>query len=150
MSLATITLQFPKETVTFKAGSFEVGGLSLSDLMVLVSVHRDRLNELFSEFVTKGENGLSLSEEAGLPFAMALLQMSPAIAAHIIAQAEVRDEGEEPQFDTAARLPVDVQIDALDKIIRLTFQTEGGPKKVLETLVKAFAGTFKFAAGLKT
>lgn len=150
MSLKNLTLHFPEETVSFAGGSFNVSGLSLSDIVVIVSMHRARLSEVFKEYAVPGAGAFELDENTALPFIMAFAQMAPGIAAHIIAQAEVREAGEDPQIGIAARLPVDVQAEALEKILKLTFQTEGGPKKVLDTLIRAFAGTMKVTAGLKT
>lgn len=148
MSLKNITLHLPTETVSFKGGSFDVGGLSLSDITVLVASHKDTLNGIFKQYVT-GE-GIELNPDAGLPLIVDLVQMAPIVVAHAIALAEMREAGEEPQISTALRLPVDVQIEAVEKILRLTFQTEGGLGKVMETVIRAFTGAVKAVPGLRT
>ncbi len=149
MSLKDITLQFPSEPVTFKGGSFQVGGLSLSDITVLVASHKEDLNRLFNQYAAGGD-GAGINPDASLPFIVDLVQMAPIVVAHAIALAEIRDAGAEPQIATALRLPVDVQVDAVEKILRLTFQTEGGLGKVMETVIRAFAGVVKAVPGLRT
>ena len=151
MSLRTLTLTFPEEPVTFAGGKFSVRGLALSDITILVAFHKDRLGELFEQFAVPGaDSKLELTPESGVPFALAFIQMAPTIAAHIIALADVREEGEDPDILTALKLPLDVQLDALEKILKLTFQMEGGPKKVLEMVMRAVVATMKFTTGLKT
>ena len=150
MSLKDLTLQFPEETIEFAGGSFAVRGLGLSDIVLLVSFHREKLTELFSQYAGNGGDGKTIGAEMGLPMGLAFIQIAPTLAAHIIAHAEVREPGEPPAFEVSMRLPVDVQMEALEKILKLTFQTEGGPKKVLETVIRALAGTMKFTADLAT
>jgi hypothetical protein len=151
MALHDLALQFPKETVLCAGGSFDVRGLSLSDITVLVGFHKERLTELFDQFAIKDANGLKqLSPDASLDFGATALTAAPLLVAHVIAMAEERPHGQDPAISVALKLPVDVQIDAIEKILKLTFSTEGGPKKVLETVVRAVVGTTKFATGLKT
>lgn len=47
---------------------------------------------------------------------------------------------EPDQVGTAMRLPLSVQIDALEKIGRLTFVGEGGAEKFMETVIKMLSG----------
>lgn len=149
MSLKDALLHIPSLKVPFKGGSFEVRGLSLSDVTVIVSIHREKLNEILGAYTASGGNLTTLDAEESLPFLIDVVQLAPAVVAHIIAQAEVRPDGEPPQIAGALRLPVDVQIDAIEKVLKLTFETEGGLGKVMETVIRAFTGLTRFAISPK-
>lgn len=139
------------EKVKVADGEFSVRGLSLFDITQLMAFHRETVSELSKDFVTfKGGELHLLDPSLGSNFAQAMITFSPTLAAHIIAQAEIRPDDEPPQFANAMKLPVDVQVDALSKIAKLTFQTEGGAKKVMETVAAAFIQIAKLRVDLAT
>ena len=67
------------------------------------------------------------------------LAAAPEIVAELIALAS--GDGDEESVAIAARLPVPTQLDAIEKIAKLTFITEGGLPKLLETIVRLAQGT---------
>lgn len=136
------SLRLPEAKVELPDGGFVVRGLSLNDVSILAQRHGKRLNELFQQFTEQGD----LTTETVAAFALPLLQSAPEIAAELIACAA----GDPDDAEIAGRLPFPVQIDALEKIAILTFEAGGGPKKLLETVVRLAQGTTSLLESLKT
>lgn len=129
MSLKDISL--PSETISFSGGSFAVRGLSLPDIVMLVDMHREQLNDLFERF--KGEpKEVGEMEEV----AMDLVTKAPVLVGHAISLAA----GEPEQFETVMKLPLDVQVSALEKVALLTFALEGGAKNFVKTVLRIVQG----------
>ncbi len=135
-------LRLPEAKVELPDGGFVVRGLSLNDVSILVQRHGKRLSELFQQFTEQGD----LTTETVAAFALPLIQSAPEIAAELIACAA----GDPDDAEIAGRLPFPVQIDALEKIANLTFEAGGGPKKLLETVVRLAQGTTSLLDSLKT
>lgn len=136
-------LKLPEATVEFPGGAFAVRGLCLNDISWLVQRHGGKLNALFTQF--QSDNG-ELTAEGVASFALPLLQAAPDIAAELIACAS----GDAEDSAIAATLPFPVQLDALEKLAGLTFNAEGGPKKLVETVVRMAQGTTGLLAELKS
>jgi len=136
------SLRLPEAKVELPDGGFVVRGLSLNDVSILVQRHGKRLNELYQQFTEQGD----LTTETVAAFALPLLKSAPEIAAELIACAA----GDPDDAEIAGRLPFPVQIDALEKIAILTFEAGGGPKKLLETVVRLAQGTTSLLESLKT
>ena len=136
------SLRLPEAKVELPDGDFVVRGLSLNDVSILVQRHGKRLNELYQQFTEQGD----LTTETVAAFALPLLKSAPEIAAELIACAA----GDPDDAEIAGRLPFPVQIDALEKIAILTFEAGGGPKKLLETVVRLAQGTTSLLESLKT
>lgn len=120
----------PQETITFAGGEFTVRGLALTDTTQLVSMHKDKISEIFDQFSGRTPDTIQTSEMVDL--ALALVEHSPALVAHIIAlAADALDE-----FDSIRKLPIDVQVAAIEKICELTFAMGGGAKKFAETVIR--------------
>ena len=115
-------------------GEFAVRGLSLDDISFLVQRHGAKLQDLFSQFVA---NAGELTTESAVGFAVPLMKEAPGIAAELIACAS----GDPEDAEIAAQLPFPVQLDALEKLATLTFESGGGPKKLVETVIRAAQGT---------
>lgn len=141
MGLKHIT--FATSVVEFPGGDITVRGLNLDDIIILIQLHRGPLDVLFNSIVdkakkAKGEPGSEFEvEELGLQL-LPLISQAPVVAAQIIACAA--DEPGPDGLKIAKKLPLPVQVDALEKILALTFQTIGGPKKLLETVVRLAQG----------
>jgi hypothetical protein len=134
-------LKLPHEEVKVPGGDkFAVRGLSLADIMSIVRKHRATVSALFDRYasVIEGQGVSEVGRE--------LLEAAPDVAADVIAHAS----GDPDAADVAARLPFPVQLDAIEKIGRLTFEAEGGPKKVLETVIRVLQGTTNFMADLRS
>lgn len=126
-------IKLPEAAIKFPGGDFAVRGLSLDDIAYLVGRHGAKMNDLFLEF-QKG--GAELELESLASFAVPLLKAAPEVAAELIACAS----GDPKDWHIAATLPVPVQLEALEKLVELTFNVEGGPKKVVETVIRMAQG----------
>jgi hypothetical protein len=126
MTLATY--QPHRVSVSFNGGSFQVRGLALDDVAVLMHDHLDQLDELLKMFAEDVDQRVAVAATA--QYAIALVRKSPDLVARIIALAS-----DEPDVEAQARrLPIPVQIDAVKKIIECTFIDAGGAKKFFEDL----------------
>jgi hypothetical protein len=135
-------IKLPEAQVKFPGGDFAVRGLSLDDLAFIVQRHGAKLNSLFTDFIKKGGD---LTVEAVADFALPLLQACPEIAAELIACAS----GDPEDSGVAATLPFPVQLEALEKLAELTFNVSGGPKKLVETVLRMAKGTTGLLDSLK-
>jgi hypothetical protein len=141
VALKTLTVATAK--IETSGGDFTVRGLSLSDVMLLVSKDRAAIAALFHKFLQSG-NDAALEDVTKL--GSALIESAPDLAAEIIAIA-----ADEPdQVDVAKRLSFPAQISALEKIGELTFAAEGGPKKVVETVIRVVMGATDLLGDLQT
>lgn len=136
-------LKLPEAHIELPGGGFAVRGLSLNDIAFLVQRHGAKLQALFTQFTTNATG--EISTEAVAAFALPLIQAAPEIAAELIACAS----GDPDDADIAASLPFPVQVEALEKLASLTFDASGGPKKLLETVLRLAQGTTGLLASLK-
>lgn len=127
------TLIVPTETVTFGAQSFEVRGLAFPHIAAIVRKHHSVLEGLYDQAI-KGELDGSVQD-----IAMSLLEDFVPLASMIIAFGA--GSTSQSGIDAAANLPMSVQIDAIEKIVRLTLIAEGGLEKLMEIVARAAAGT---------
>lgn len=126
-------IKFPSADIEFSGGKFAVRGLSLDDVAFLVARNKDSLSSLFDQFQEQGD----LSADGAAAFIIPLIETAPRLAAEVIACGS----GDADDWEVARRLPFPVQVEALESIIDLTFSAEGGPKKVLEAVVRLAQGT---------
>ena len=134
-------LRLPQAVVELPNGdSFSVRGLSLNDIAILVSRHKAKLEALFNSF----DGDLSAESLSG--HLSAALNTAPEVVAELIACAS----GDPDDVEIAASLPMPVQVDALEKTVKLTFDAGGGPKKFVETVVRLAQGTTSLLESLKT
>ncbi|MCB1865173.1 MAG: hypothetical protein KDG50_07055 [Chromatiales bacterium] len=125
---------FKPETrgVKFSGGSFEVRGISLEDLAVLVRTHLPDLETLFQLFERAEEiDGGDLDS-----LAAAVFREAPGFVANVIALAA----GEPDEAPTAQLLPFPVQVQVIKDVAELTFSEVGGVKKFL-TIVASMLGS---------
>jgi len=136
-------LKIPEAIIEIPGGNFAVRGLSLDDLAWLVRRHGEAMRKVFSEF-TASDADLTSDSVAG--FLLPLVDSMPGLVSEIIACAG----GEAGEADLVRKLPFPVQIDALEKVIDLSFDAAGGPKKLVETVVRMAQGTTGLLESLKT
>lgn len=128
--MALADYQPERVTVEFKGGSFQVKGLSLDDVTVLMRHYLTDIDHLIELYAKDVDPKLSVAATA--QYAITLVREAPTLVAHVIALA-----AEEPdQIDMARRLPIPVQVEALKAIGRLTFEEAGGAKKFFESLTE--------------
>ncbi len=113
--------------------SFNVKGLALNEIAVLVREHFPDLEALADLFGNGIEN---IDSQSFQPLALSLITNAPGFVANVIALAA----GEGDASD-AERLPAAVQVKALFDIGELTFKDVGGPKKCLEMVAALLAKT---------
>ena len=109
-------------------GSFAVRGLSFTDIRALFIKHSAEVNSVFT-LIARGKEGSATPEEASETVAH-IINTAPALVAEVIAVAS----GEEDAFEEALALPFPVQVDALKKIGQVTFGSEDGLKKFVQTV----------------
>ena len=121
-------------------GTLTVRGLALEDLAVLVRKFYDPLNTLFDKYIgeasafqvdqkfTKGE--LGLGDFKGI--VLDALEKAPALITEALALAT-------DDFENVALyrlLPVGTRIEAIERVVTLTLEAEGGLEKLMETVSK--------------
>lgn len=131
MSLSELRGALPKIEVATGATSFFVQGLSLTNVSQLILRRREDVSaalEAWSD--AEGDMG---------GFITRLLTELPALVAEVIAQAS----GEPDAADVVERLPVAVQVEALEAVATLTFVDLEQAGKFLATVLRGItaAGT---------
>lgn len=128
------------ETIEFPGGSFAVRGLALQDITVLLRAHYATASALFDKYV--GESALAAASlevpgaglDMGDPKSVVLeaLEVAPGMIADVVALA-ADEPGSAP---LVRKMPVVVQVTAIEAVIRLTMEAEGGMEKFIETVTK--------------
>jgi hypothetical protein len=131
-------------TIKFEPdGELTVHGLTVPNIAVLVSVHKDKAESFYNR--VSGLNKTNAIDSLSDVMAEAISTM-PLVVSHIIAvAADAEDE-----IDLVQKLPLDVQVAALEKIGELTFAMQGGPKNFLETVRRMAAGANRLADEVKS
>ena len=131
--------QVPREEVV--AGgttTFFVEGVSFNNLTQMVTTHGPGMAVLFGQFTEMKGAGLK-PEDLGLLVKLAMDQFPDLIADAIaISSGELTGDFEKDNElrETVSKLPVGVQLDAVEKIIGLTFTAESDIKKLVETVTR--------------
>ena len=105
-----------------------VRGFSLPDILLVVHRHRGMVEELFTQLAS-GELKYETAEET----IMTVVGEFAPVVGQVIASAS----GEPDEWETAMRLPLGVQVEALEKIVHLTFEANGGLEKFMGIIAKA-------------
>lgn len=121
-------LELPKSDVQISDNAkIVVRGLSSSDFSKLINKFGPTLVSLFDTLKDRFDGG-DIDGEDIATVAQLALQAAPDLVAEVIALA-----ADEPdQVEAAKRLRVSVQIEALEKILNLTFTSEAEVKKSVE------------------
>lgn len=106
-----------------KGRSFNVTGLSLNHVSVLVREHFPDLDAIFDLF----ENSQNLTRAGLEPLVLSVVSQAPGFAANVIALAAGEGTAED-----AERLPAPIQVRALLDVAELTFAEVGGVGKAWE------------------
>lgn len=135
-------LQLPSDTVTMPNGErFAVRGLSVVDIAAIVRNRGPEVKALFARLTgaSGGNDPTAINFEDMGELGASLFSIAPEIAVDIVAFGF--DAGDPEGRAVAARLPFPIQLEAIEKVGKLTFEMEGGVKKVLEIVVRLFKGT---------
>lgn len=132
-------LVIPSATVQIPSGQpgefveQPVWGLEPSHIAWLLQTQREGLEHFYAK-AAAGE--MQMDDYSAI--ASQLVKQAPVLLGSIIACG--CRQPDPAVAETVSRLPFTVQLDALEKIGRLTFAAEGGAKKVLETVIRMMAG----------
>lgn len=119
-----------REVVTFLGGSLELRGLSLNDVSTLMRGYVGEINNLFKLYEDDATRDLAMTQS--VKFATTIVTEAP----HLVAQMIVLcNDDDQDCLPIAQRLPIHVQVEAVRKIIEITFEEAGGAKKFLDSLV---------------
>lgn len=123
-----------RREITVRPGqSFSVGAIDATIAVKLIQNRQDQIKNLFDVAAAKG-----LTEDPDpLKIGMLALDLFPDLTAEIIAWAS----GEPESVEQARTLPVTAQLEALDAVLELTFEAEGGVKKFGEIVVRLLQRT---------
>lgn len=136
-------LRIPTRPVTVADGVIvTVRGLSFTDISALVKDYAPALKGVFEE-LTGGKADFSMDD--AVQFAGVLLKTAPELSAAVIAHAS----GEPASIAEAMTLPFPAQLELLEAVAQLTFATEGGAKKVIETVIRLASGVNGLVADLR-
>lgn len=131
-----------KEVVTIPGTdtTFEVRGISLPDVSLLIDVHEGIISEIAEKVRNRqeliGSNDEALVNEATIDLMSELIRESPLLVGHIISVcADERDA-----YDQAMSLPITVQLDAMTKIASLTFTDLASVKKLAADVMSLIRG----------
>ncbi|QPC91449.1 hypothetical protein [Mesorhizobium sp. INR15] len=130
------TLIIPSETVAVGSASLTVYGLGVVHITHIVRHHRAVLDQLYNDAIVGKLEG-SVEQ-----IAMSIIDDFAPLAAMVIACGT----GAPTQTEKAAQLPFSVQVDAIEKIVRLTLVGEGGLEKLMEIVARAMSATAKLTS----
>lgn len=132
MALADYDL--PKRVVPLPGGnSFAVRGFSLEDITFLIDEQGEAVRKFFDDYA---QDGQMKSDANPISAIMDVLRQAPDLAASIIA----RGADEPDMISKIKKLPIGVQVDAMQKIAELSFEASGGPGNFVETVVGLMRG----------
>lgn len=126
--------------------TFEVRGISLSDIVTLSQTHMSTLSELFSNFMIRKGNE-PVTNEMVSTFLVDCVADVPEIVSEIIALAS--DDHSPEAIDVIKTLRTPVLINAMMQIAALSITSEAELKKLVETLTKAIMKVTSLAGMLK-
>lgn len=123
-------LVVPFDTVEFDGKTFQLWGLTAPQIIWVIRNFGSDLAPLYLE-ATKG----NLPADVGAMEAVLGDSFGPILVALIAAS--MGKAGSEAAMKNIARLPITVQVSAVDKILRLTLTAEGGLGNVVEIVTRA-------------
>lgn len=120
------------KTITAGEATFEVRGLSMSDVMIAALDYGPQLSMVFSK--------LKSGEVEAVDIRSTVLELSkefPDVMAAIICMAA--DDYDPVMVAKLRRVPITVTVEACEAIFELTFTSEAEVKKLLESLTRIIA-----------
>lgn len=116
-------------------GSFEVRGLSLTDIMAVVGEHGAQMSLMFNRVMEQRDEGSGFTPDDTQKLLTTLGAEFPEIVVAAIALAA--DDYTPEGLQSARAITINGQIEALLAIFALTFRSEGDVKKLVESLTRA-------------
>ena len=135
--MALKSIKFDERKVKVTGGEVSVRGFGLDDILVLYARNAELMSQMFDSF-ERGE----LSSVPGLDdnkaMAIALVKSCPGMVAEAIALAD--GELDDESIAAAKKLPLSAQIECIQLIGTMTFESLGGPKNTLAAVIQMFNG----------
>lgn len=128
----------PAQTIT-------VRGIALDDIMKLFRVHGPDLIKLYDN-LTKDKAKIENGDSAQIVLQAA--EQFPDMVADLIVLA-TDSPSTKAAHAVAKRLPITVQLKAMEAITRLTLEDHGGVGELVETLLRMFGGVNGLVANLR-
>jgi hypothetical protein len=125
----------PKRKIEFDGGSFEVRAISLPDVAMLIDLHERTIAAIVTK-IRERQNLDFDSAEIMVNTIMEVVRESPMLAANIISLCA----DEQDQMQTVLKLPLPVQIDALQQIANVTFTDLASVKKFIADAMRLVKG----------
>lgn len=123
-------LLIPHETLKYAGKTFKLQGLGLPEIAHVLRMHYEAISPIYD-----------LAAAGQLPADAASIAIRMAEDFTPVASAIIACGMRKPAaIDKVAQLPFALQVEALDKIIRLTLDVEGGLGKVVEIVTQALVG----------
>lgn len=122
--------------------AIELRGLNLIDLTAIFKTHITDLGKLAALLDQNG--GTNMTEQGLLNMSTTLAKDAPGLVANLVAHGA----GDPEWVNSAARLPLMAQIEAVTTIARLTFDEVGGVKKTLAALKEMVTAEGGLANGI--
>lgn len=122
-------LIIPTETLEYKDGRYRLWPLNTAQVVSIIRSHGTTLVPLYDQAV----QGRMPADIGAVAYDMGdtFSGLAGAMIAHSM--------GKPDALAVTSKLPFAVQLDAIDKIMRLTMETEGGLGKVVEIVTKTLA-----------
>lgn len=121
-----------------KSGAFNVRGMSTRDISKLLREHMEDIELMFGIYENMSAAG---SDSAFVDRVIGhLITEMPLLATKIIVIASDEGEFDEEALANVEKLPLPIQMDALLKVMKLTFEEVGGVKKFMQTVMTMLAG----------
>lgn len=114
--------------------SFDVRGLSVIDIMQIVGDYGPQMSLTFASLVEKKNDGEPLTSSLIRSRIKDIAREFPDLLAALIALAS--DDYDSDMVAKVKQLPMMAQIDAMEAIFGLTFQSEGDVEKLITSLTK--------------
>lgn len=112
--------------------SFAVRGISAEDVAILISGHASAMDTFFARF----QSGAAQAQ-SDMEMGMSLITEAPGLMSKIIALA-----ADEPHMEALVRkLPIGTQLDALQKIAKVSFESSGGMGNFVDAVARLVKGT---------
>jgi hypothetical protein len=117
--------------------SFEVRGITFADLMEMTKDHLPAMRTIFDTFMKNRANGAVFGKEEVTGLLLDAVKEFPELIFRAIAMA-----ADEPDMvGLVKKLPMTAQLEAVEKICRLSLKTDADIKKFQETILRLIQGT---------
>ena len=132
-----VNVKIPTEKISVGEGHIELRGIGFPEIAQLIDSNYDKLAPFFDRLTGKDKkNPLTMDNIGAVP--SELLITLPGVVVHIIClAADTSDPGD---IEIVRKLPADVQLMALEKIIGLSVKAAGGAAPFLEIVTRMLAG----------